>query len=212
MDVQSIELMWLTGAFLLGLLNCFFGYRLFMVTVAIVGFMVGASLGYITGSWLGGTILTVATALVLGMIGAWASVVAYYAFIFVVGAFGFAFLTAFVWGLYSEAGSVLFPVVAGLIGGFVALRIQRIIIIVGTAAQGARVSVFAAVAVVSGGGLWAYRNLFYRLLGGELSRPGDIWFYVAVLSWLVLFAAGSVTQFTRGKEMYKRRLPEPSAS
>ena len=211
MDVQTIELIWLVGAFLLGLLNCFFGYRLFMVTVAIVGFMVGASLGYLMGSWLGGATLTVVTALVLGLIGAWTGVIAYYAFIFVVGAFGFAFLAAFVWGLYSEGGSVLFPVVAGVIGGFVALRIQRVIIIIATAAQGALVSVFAAVAVISGGGLWAYRNLFYRLLGGELSRPGGMWFYVALFCWVGLFAVGSVAQFTRGKEMYKQRVPKPSA-
>jgi len=212
MDVQSIELIWLAGAFLLGLLNCFFGYRLFMVTVAIVGFMTGAFLGYLMGGWLGGSTLTVATTLILGLIGAWVSVVAYYAFIFVVGAFGFAFLTAFVWGLYGEGGSVLFPVVAGLIGGFVALRIQRIIIIVGTAAQGSLVSVFAAVAIVSGGGLWTYRNLFHRLLSGELSRPGGIWFYVALFAWVALFAAGSVAQFTRGREMYKRGWPKASES
>ena len=35
MDIQMVGILWLIGAFLLGLLNCFFGYRLFIVTVAI---------------------------------------------------------------------------------------------------------------------------------------------------------------------------------
>ena len=207
MGTHSAELVWLICAFSLGLLNCFFGYRLFMVTVAILGFVVGASLGYVIGSWVGGNVLTFAIALALGLIGAWGGVAGYYAFIFVVGAFGFASVAAFLWGLYSESGSVLIPAVAGLIGGFLALRIQRIIIIVATAAQGALASLFAAFAVVSGGGLSTYRNLFYRLLGGELSRSGGIWFYAGVFLWLLLFASGLAAQFTRGKEMYRHRRP-----
>ena len=95
MDIQMIGVLWLIGAFFLGLLNCFFGYRLFIVTVAIVGLLLGASLGYTLGAFVGSNIAGLIAAAVLGLIGAWASVSAYYAFIFVAGAFGFALFAAF---------------------------------------------------------------------------------------------------------------------
>jgi len=205
MDAHSVELIWLVGALLIGLINCYLGYRLFMVTVAIVGFVIGASFGYLIGSWIGGNILIIGITLVLGLLGAWVGFVGYYLFIFMVGAFGFAFVTAFLWGLYSQSGSVLLPIIAGVIGGFLALRLQRIIIIIATAAQGAIASIFAAVAIFSGGGLLTYRTLFHRLLSGDLDHIGGIRFYAGVFAWLILFSSGLAAQFTRGKEMYKQR-------
>ncbi len=205
MDIQTFGLLWLVAAFLMGLLNCFFGYRLFIVIVALLGLILGASLGYLIGSWVEGGVVTVVLVIILGLIGAWASVSGYYAFIFVVGAFGFALLAAFVWGIYSESVSVLLLILVGLVGGFVALWLQRIIIIIATAAQGALASVFAVAALVSGGGVEAYRSLFYRFLDGELPRTGGVWFYLGTLLWLILFAFGLVAQFTRGKEMYRRK-------
>ena len=129
MDIQMIGVLWLIGAFFLGLLNCFFGYRLFIVTVAIVGFLLGASLGYMLGNFVGSGIAGLIAAAVLGLIGAWASVSAYYAFVFVAGAFGFALLAAFVAGLFGSDVHVAVPIVAGLIGGFLALWLQRVVII-----------------------------------------------------------------------------------
>lgn len=205
MDIQTVGLLCVVAAFFMGLLNCFFGYRLFIVIVALLGLTLGASLGYLIGSWVEGGIVTVVLAIILGLIGAWASVSGYYAFIFVVGAFGFALLAAFVSGIYTENVSVLLLILVGLVGGFVALWLQRIIIILATAAQGALVSVLAVAALVSGGGMEAYRALFYRFLDGELARTGGVWFYVGALVWLILFAFGLVAQFTRGKEMYRRQ-------
>lgn len=204
MDTQMVGILWLIGACFLGLLNCFFGYRLFIVIVAIIGLLLGASLGIMIGNWVGGNMAMAMLAVVLGLIGAWASVSAYYAFIIVVGAFGFALLAAFVSGLYSENVSIWLAIAAGLIGGLLALRLQRVIIIVATAGQGALASVLAVAALASGGGIWAYRTLFYRVLDGDLSRTGGVWFYLGMVSWLILFALGLVTQFSRGKEMYRR--------
>jgi hypothetical protein len=205
MDIQTFGLLWVVAAFFMGLLNCFFGYRLFIVIVALLGLTLGASLGYLIGSWMEGGIVTLVLVMILGLIGAWASVSGYYAFIFVVGAFGFALLAAFVSGIYSQNVSVLLLILVGLVGGFVALWLQRIIIIIATAAQGALASVLAVAALVSGGGLEAYRGLFYRFLDGDLARTGGVWFYVGTLLWLIVFAFGLVAQFTRGKEMYRRQ-------
>lgn len=205
MDTQTFGLMWLIGAFFLGLLNCFFGYRLFMITVAVIGLAIAASFGYMIGNSLGGGMIAVVAAVILGLLGAWASVAAYYAFIFIIGALGFALLAAFVSGLYSNTVSQLLLIVVGLIGGVLAISLQRVIIIVVTAAQGALSVALAAAAIVSGGGIWAYRSFFYRILDGQLVHGGGTWFFAGALIWFILFATGMVTQFKRGKEMYWRR-------
>ncbi|UCD58845.1 MAG: DUF4203 domain-containing protein [Candidatus Hydrogenedentota bacterium] len=207
MVIQTPGLLWVIAAFFLGLFNCFFGYRLFIVTVAIVGLALGASFGYLMGLSMGSTVVAFVAAVVLGLIGAWASVAAYYAFIFVAGAVGFALLTAFVSGYFAEHVPVLIPILAGLAGGLLALWLQRIVIIAATAVQGALASVLALVSIVSSGGVGAYRDFLYRLLNGELSRRGGIWFYLGMLLWLILFVCGLATQFSRGKEMYRRRAP-----
>ncbi len=205
MDAQMIGVMWLTGALLFGLLNCFFGYRLFIVTVAIVGFLLGASLGYAIGIWTGNWVIGFIVTVVFGFIGGWACTTAYYAFIFVVGGIGFALATSFVAGLFMADVHMLIPIAAGLIGGFLSFWLQRVIISVATAAQGALASVLAVAAIASGGGAPAYREMFNHLFAGELARDGGLWFYVGLTVWLVLAIAGAVTQFTRGKEMYRRQ-------
>jgi len=203
MDILTVGILGLAAAFLMGLLNCYYGYRLFIVIVAIIGFLISAYIGSLLGSWMGGSILVVILGVVLGLIGAWASVSGYYAFIFVVGAFGFAFLAAFLSGLYSENASAILAIVAGLLGGFLSLRLQRVIIIIATAAQGALASVLALAALVKGGGMQAYLDYYYSLLDGELADAGGLWFYLGLLIWLVLFASGMLAQFRRGKEMYR---------
>lgn len=212
MDIQMVGILWLIGAFLFGLLNCYFGYRLFMVTVAIVGFLMGASLGYAIGVWTGNMTIGLIAATVLGMIAGWASIMAYYAFIFVVGAFGFALASAFLAGLYSPDISVLIPIIAGTIGGFLAFWLQRIIIIVATATQGALASILALAAIIAGGGVETYRALFYRLLEGELTRSGSVWFFAGLFFWLILAVTGLAIQFRSGKEMYRRQLKQEIAA
>lgn len=211
MDIHSLNFVWLIGAFALGLLNCFFGYRLFLVIVAILGIAVGATLGYSLGQWVGANyFVSVVLAVLVAFIGAWASVTAYYAFIFVIGAFAFAFATAFVAGLYAPHMSRLLLVVIGLVGGVIALWLQRVIIIIATAAQGSLASVLAVAVLISGGGVNAFRTLYYRILEGSIIRGGGIWFYVAAAIWLLLFLFGMFAQFTRGKEMYRR--PRPASA
>jgi hypothetical protein len=205
MDPQMVGVVWLIGAFLFGLLNCFFGYRLFIVTVAIAGFVIGASLGYAIGIWTGYWVVGLIAAVVGGLIAGWACMMAYYAFIFVVGGIGFALAASFLAGLFMTDVHILIPIAAGLIGGFLSVWLQRLIIINATAAQGALASVLAVAALVSGGGTSAYRDLFDRLFAGELSNGGGAWFYIGLTVWLVLVIAGALTQFKRGGEMYRRQ-------
>jgi hypothetical protein len=209
MNLHLYGFFWLSAALFLGLLNCFFGYRLFLVTVGFLGLLFGSWAGYYIGNWLSPPIPTIVFIIVLGLIGVWASISGYYAFIFVLGAFAFALLAGVIGGLYANDVPALLLFVFGLIGGFISLWLQRIIIIFATAAQGALSVIFALFAFISGRGVIAYQQLFRRLLEGELGRRGGLWFYVGAFFWLVLFVAGVVAQFTRGKEMYRApRRPE----
>jgi hypothetical protein len=203
MDAHMIGILWLIGALLLGLLNCYFGYRLFLFTVAIIGFLMGASFGHLMGAWTGSWIVGLVAAIMLGLLAGWACVMAYYAFIFVFGAIGFALAASFITGLFYPDVPVLIPIVCGLIGGFLSLWLQRIIIIVATSTQGALASILAATALISGEGLRGYSTLFHRFFEGELSRTGGLWFYLGVFVWLILTASGLVIQLRRGKEMYR---------
>lgn len=204
MDIQLAGVLGLLVLFSLGILNCYFGYRLFLITVGILGFILAASFGYLIGNWLENNLITLILVLVLGLIGAWGSIMAYYAFIFLVGGFGCVFLIASVMGFYWENTPIPILFIGGLIGGLLALWMQRIIIIIATSAQGALSSVLAVTALISGGGTDAYLRSLYRLFDGDLSRKGEIWFYAGVLAWLLLFVSGLTTQFIRGKEMYRR--------
>lgn len=205
MSPETAGILWLSGAILIGLVNCYFGYRLFIVTVGIVGFLIGASLGFLLGNWVGNLGVMLIAAAILGFIGGWLSISAYYAFIFVFGAVGFALLAAFISGLYSNSISIVMAIVAGLIGGFLAYWLQRVIIIFATAAQGALSIVLAIASLISSGGPAAYRHMLYRLLEGDIPRTGGIWFYSGLLLWLALFVSGMIIQFKRGKEMYRER-------
>ena len=130
---------------------------------------------------------------------------AYYAFIFVVGAFGFALASAFAAGLYMPEVSPLIPLAGGLVGGLCSIWLQRVIIIIATAAQGALASILAVASLASGGGVGAYREMFNRLFEGGISRTGSNWFYVGLVFWLILLVSGLSVQFKRGKEMYRRK-------
>lgn len=209
MDIQWVVIIWLIAAFLFGLFTCFFGYRLFIVLVAAVGLVVGATFGYSLGMIFGSELAAFIIAVIFGLLGAWASIMGYYAFIFIVGGFGFAFLAAFLMGLAHHDVHLLLLLIIGIIGGFVSLWLQRIIVIIATSAQGALASVFALVAIFSGGGIPMYRGLFYRILSGEVPGRGGLWFYLSLLAWLALFGLGLWAQFTRGKEMYRRHRPAP---
>jgi len=204
MNLNFDGVLWLLVFLSLGILNCYFGYRLFIVTVGVIGFLLAGALGYLIGNYLGSNAIALVLALGLGLLGAWGSITAYYAFIFVIGGFGFAFLTAFLLGIQKENMSILIPLIAGLIGGLLALWMQRVIIIFATASQGALSSVLAAAALVSGGGIIAYRRLLNGVLGGDLGHTGGLWFYLGAFAWLILFISGLTSQFISKKKMYRQ--------
>ncbi len=125
------------GAIAWGLLDCFFGYRVFKITLAVLGGLLGTIGGHAAGTALDfGTAGIIGSLILGGLVGAGLAYLLYIAAVFVAG-FGFgATLGLLVLSHYHHMVALLSGAVLGLIGGFLAVKTQRILIILSTALLG----------------------------------------------------------------------------
>jgi len=126
------------GAIAWGLLDCFFGYRIFRVTLGIIGGVFGVILGQAAGVALGFGWGGQIVGMVLGgLIGAGLAFLLYTGAVFIAG-FGFgSTLGLLLLSHYNQMAALVCGVVLGLIGGFLAVSLQRVLIILSTALLGA---------------------------------------------------------------------------
>ncbi len=127
-----------------GVLDCFFGYKVFKITLALVGGLIGAVAAHAaaTAAGLGAGGIT-ACLVVGGLIGAGLAFLMYIAAVFVAG-FGFgATLGILLLANYHHMVALLSGCVLGVIGGFLAVKLQRILIMLSTALLGAFRAVLA---------------------------------------------------------------------
>ena len=178
-----------------GLVDCFFGYRVFKITVVLLGIVAGAVFGHqlcvelfnITGNarWIGfaiGAILGGALAFGLYLVG-----------VFILGfSIGFMFAPAF-WPGSSEFMILAIGTGAGLVCGIIALVAQRLLITAGTAWSGA-IRVVLGVAFFTEGLDWSFYAAYPQQVGVLLSERG--WTLVV---FLALGAAGFLAQLVGSK-------------
>ncbi len=119
----------------LGVVECYFGYKVFKLLMAITGFFVGCGLGGAIGTGLllqsgasGG--IVVILALVGGVIGVLVAVKVYFLGVFLYG-FAVGFLVVLIFGGSTVSGAIL-----GIIGGLLLVFFNRVLIIVSTAIAG----------------------------------------------------------------------------
>lgn len=203
LDPQAMKV----GAGLLiiwGLLDCFFGYRVFKFTVGLFGIAAGAVLGHqlcvevlgIAGAarWIGlgiGAIVGGVLAFGLYLVG-----------VFILGfSFGFMFAPAF-FQQSSELTMLAIGVGAGLICGIIAVVAQRLIISICTAWSGA-IRVILGVAFFSEGLDWSFYAAYPQQVGVLLSERR--WMLVV---FLALGAAGLFAQFAGGKRAKPKEAKE----
>ncbi|HQF38091.1 MAG TPA: DUF4203 domain-containing protein [Opitutaceae bacterium] len=130
-----------------GLLDCFFGYRVFRLAVALLGALVlGLLATSAAGQWLGGGEVVSWVAFAVGaVLGLVLSFAFYLVGVFLAGfSFGYSVTLALV-PFTGPAATVLIGAVAGTVCGLLALMMQRLLISAATAFGGAfRVALAAA--------------------------------------------------------------------
>jgi hypothetical protein len=176
-----------------GLFCCFLGYRCFRFSAGVVGLVVGAELFGQLSLYQGWNALTTT---ILGLLGGAALATLFVMFAFL-SIFGLgALLAATVVGVTARvAGSPLAPpalLLAGLLGGFVALLLSQFVVVVSTSLYGGVMAMAALFALGRGRSVAA--TLAIALSPGQ---GGHLVLYLLCLG--VLVAGGIVVQFRYGK-------------
>jgi hypothetical protein len=175
-----------------GALSCFAGYKLFKITLAIYGFIIGAM---VTSSLMGSSNTTgmIVAAIVGGLAGSLLLVFAYFIGIALVGAGLGALVAHLGWG-YVGSGEPppVLVIVLSIVGSLGAMVLQRYVIIVATAFGGAWTVIVGGLAiagdrtaarVASPGGVW--------ILYPTTPALGQNWVTAA---WIVLGLVGTAVQ------------------
>ena len=134
---------------LTGLMNCFFGYRLFRLFFACLGFALGAAGGGYMGYIYGGSIWALVGGLTGGIFGAMVLFAMYMIGVFLAGGMAAAFLAAVVLAGAGISVPTLLLVVPLVLGGIVAIVVHKLVIIVASSFGGA-MSVVYGVAMLTG--------------------------------------------------------------
>lgn len=125
------------GAIAWGMLDVFFGYRIFKITLSVIGGLLGLAAGHALATAVGFSPGAQVAALVVGaLLGAGLAFLLYLAAVFVAG-FGFgATLGLLLLANYHHMVALLTGAVLGVIGGFLAVKVQRVLIVLSTALLG----------------------------------------------------------------------------
>jgi uncharacterized membrane protein YeaQ/YmgE (transglycosylase-associated protein family) len=181
----------------LGVISCFWGYRLFRVILGIVGFIVG---GFLAGSFAfglsgGSIIITVIAAIVGAIVGALLVSVFYYVGVFVIGAMVGWMLGSIAAGMGGSASRLVLGIVLAALCGILAVVFQRILIIVATACIGSWNVIAGLYFLVTG----ALYSPYVFLNPGQMFHLSGVRFYFVFFLWVVLAIAGIVFQMRFGR-------------
>ena len=185
-----------------GAIACFGGYRLFKLVLAVYGLILGA----LVGSSMAGaaeTWVVLAAAAAGGTVGALALVAGYFVGVAIIGAGLGALLVTLAWKPFGGDPHVAAVVVASAIGAFVAMSLQRYVIVVGTSFGGAWTMLVGAAALMLGKGATAASAagdmwVVYPSSAG----PDRVWVFVA---WIAISLVGMYVQLHTGAGRSSRK-------
>lgn len=186
-----------------GVLDCFFGYRVFKITLALVGGVLGGVLGQLAATALGaGPVGLTASLLVGGVLGAGLAFLLYIVAVFVAG-FGFGVtLGILLLANYHPMVALLSGGLLGIVSGFLAVKIQRVLIMLSTALLGAfRAVLGLAYFTTQIDWLYYFRqpDQMPALIGG------NPWMFPSILALAVV---GVMAQFELGGGAGKKKTKE----
>jgi hypothetical protein len=190
------------GAIAWGVLDCFFGYRIFKITLAVVGGLIGLAAGQMLATTIGlGPGAETAALIVGAVLGAGLAFLLYIAAVFVAG-FGFgATLGMLLLANYHHMVALLTGVVLGIIGGFLAVKVQRVLIILSTALLGSFRAILALSYFTS-----QIDWLFYFKQPAQMPAliDSNTWMFPSILA---LAAVGVIAQLELGGGKEPKKSP-----
>lgn len=175
-----------------GLFYAFFGYRLFRITLGLTGFLLAAASAVVLAGWLSrGNMLAMGIAALLGGVcGAMALLWLYRTGVFLLGCLGGGMAASMALGGRPEAWAPWAILGAAVLGGVLALLVERPAMTVATAMLGAWLTVYAAVF------LFLQEGMEEQILD-ETLRSAFPWMVLG--AWVLLALLGAVTQFALRK-------------
>ena len=201
MPINAENYPWISaGAIAWGLLDCFFGYKVFKVTLAVVGGVLGGILGQFAAAALGidagGQI---GAAIAGGLLGAAFAFTLYTGAVFVAG-FGFgATLGVLVLAHYNHLVALMSGLVLGVVGGFLAVKLQQVLIILSTALLGSFRTVLA-LAYFTSQLDWFYYYQQPQQIPALIDT--NAWMFPSILGLAVV---GVIAQFELGGSPVKKK-------
>lgn len=176
-----------------GLVDCFFGYKIFKATIAVLGAVAGALLGQMAATAAGlGASGELAGVFVGALFGAGLAFLLYFAAVFAAG-FGLgATLAILLLAHFDHMVALLASLVTGLVGGFAAVKLQKVVIILATALLGSFRALLALTYFTA-----QIDWFFYYRQPQQIPAliDNNAWMFPAIL---VLAAVGAIAQFELG--------------
>jgi hypothetical protein len=174
-----------------GALACLFGYRLFRLVLGIYGFVLGALIATAVMPPTE-TAMTLAVAVVGGVVGAIVLIFTYFVGVAFAGAALAALLVHLAWSQFGGEPHPLAVIVGCVAGALLSLALQRYVIILCTAFGGAWTVLAATLMFIerrSRSGPAASSDLWWTYPLNP--APGEEWVLVA---WVVLGSLGTIVQ------------------
>jgi hypothetical protein len=187
-------------AILIGMVQCFFGYRLFKVAVAIIGFSLGAALAMAIISAISiEKIAVLLSGLLGGITGAVMVLTLYYVGIFAMGAALGGIAGSFAGSAAGLSSAMWLIIAAAVIAGILALIFQKYMVILATSFGGSWLMVMAL-------GCFATGAKHVDDIESILQARGSL-LYILLLGWLLIGVCGWVVQL----QSLRKRVPAPEA-
>lgn len=184
------------------MLDCFFGYRIFKITLAVLGGLSGVVLGQAAGTALGfGSAGEIGGLLLGGLLGAGLAYLLYIAAVFVAGFLFGATLGILLLANFNHLVALLSGGACGIIGGFLAVKLQRVLIMLSTALFGS-FRAMLALSYFTSRMDWLY--YFEHPDQIPVLVDNNAWMFPAILA---LAAVGTIAQFELGGSAAKKKAP-----
>ncbi len=205
MNVPDIAVYSIAGfSILFGLVECFYGFRIFKIMLGVIGFIIGGLLLGGAGMALSGSLLIgIVAGIIGGVVGAVLMVVLHFVGVFFIGAMLGAVLSTIVLALVGMVGFWPATLAVAILGGVLALYVRRPMIIISTALSGSYnvVGGVYAIALFASAGVEVEPELF-------TTQPQGVYVIVALVAWAILGIVGIVFQFRDQPDRVDRPRPK----